>query len=244
MKDSPIQIGSIDLQDFEVPPSIRFGGRHRLAVHMLSNGKRVVERLGPEDGDIVFAGTFSGPNAESRVRLFDTLRVSGEMVWLTWASFRRRVVVKSFAASYHSPWWIPYHVVCTVVHQSGAASPLTSALGALISADFSSALAAAAGSGIDLAFLPKSLSGQNALVTGTAEQMQLLVAVGASLDALDHEIAKKSAGLTSPPAPNNRRDTNNEEFATTVDQAGYLASAVAIRSYIGRIGRYLNRVGN
>lgn len=244
MKDSPIQIGSIDLQDFEVPSSIRFGGRHRLAVHILSNGKRAVERLGPEDGEIVFSGTFSGPNAESRVKLFDNLRLSGEMVWLTWASFRRRVVVKSFAANYHSPWWIPYHIVCTVVHQSGVASAITSALEAQISADFGNALSAAAGSGLEFTALQKSLSGQNALVTGTSDQMQLLAAVGGYLDALDLEIAAQSAKLINSPASHAHRDTNIEAFATIVERAGSLAFAVATRSYIGRIGTHLNRVGN
>jgi hypothetical protein len=75
-----MRLGSIDLQDFEVPQSVRFGGRHRLNVHVLAGGRRIVERLGPDDTEIQFRGTFSGPAAESRARAFDNVRLSGEIV--------------------------------------------------------------------------------------------------------------------------------------------------------------------
>src|ERR1700722_8425959 len=112
-----MRLGSIDLQDFEVPQSVRFGGRHRLNVHVLAGGRRIVERLGPDDTEIQFRGTFSGPAAESRARAFDNVRLSGEIVWLTWDSFRRQVIIKSFIADYHSPWWISYQISCVVAHQ-------------------------------------------------------------------------------------------------------------------------------
>src|SRR6476620_7719754 len=117
MQTSPIQIGDIDLQDFEVPPSIRFGGSHRVVIHRLSGGGRVLERLGPDDGDIYFSGTFSGLYAEARMRAMDSLRLTGEVVWLTWDAFRYQVVVRTFTANFHSPWWMSYHVSCVVVQQ-------------------------------------------------------------------------------------------------------------------------------
>lgn len=240
MQDSPIQIGTIHLQDFEIPASVRFGGRHRLAVHILSGGKRVVERLGPEDGEIVFQGTFSGPNAEARVRLFDNLRLSGEIVWLTWESFRRRVVVKSFIADYHSPWWIPYHVSCTVVHQAGILTAQTSVLGTLLSADLAAALSSDGGSTIQLTSLQSSLSRPNAVTIGTSDQSQALAAIGVALNGIDRQIAQQSTWLTNPAGAS----SNVEEMTNTVDCAGSLASAVNIRSYIGRIGTNLTGMGN
>lgn len=69
-----MQIGPIDLYDFEVPPSISFGGCHRLAVHKLASGERLIEPLGPDDDDIQFQGVFSGPDAELRARALDVLR--------------------------------------------------------------------------------------------------------------------------------------------------------------------------
>jgi len=100
LQKSPIQLGSINLQDFEIPQTLRFGGRHRLTVHSLANGRRIVERLGPDDDEIRFQGSFSGPTAEGRARAVDNLRLSGEIVWLTWESFRRLTIVKSFTADY------------------------------------------------------------------------------------------------------------------------------------------------
>jgi hypothetical protein len=117
VQNSPIRIGPIDLQEFEVPQSLRFGGRHRLVIHTLAGGQRIVERLGPDDSEIQFRGTFSGPFAEARARTFDNLRVSGGIVWLTWESFRRRIIINSFIAYYQTRWWIPYQISCVVVDQ-------------------------------------------------------------------------------------------------------------------------------
>ena len=244
MRNSPIQIGPINLENFEIPPSVRFGGRHRLAVHILSSGERVVERLGPEDGEIVFKGTFSGPNAEARVQLFDNLRLSGEVVWLTWESFRRRVVVKSFVADYHSPGWIPYHVSCTVVHQAGVAAAVTSVLATLISADLDSAFSAAAGSAIQLTSLRTSLSSTNALTTGTSDHAQALAAIGVTLNAIDTQIAQDPAKFIGPTGPNRSAKFHAEAMAAAVIYAGSLASTVNTRSYIGRIGTNLTSLGN
>jgi hypothetical protein len=197
LQDSPIQIGPISLQDFEIPSSVRFGGRYRLAVHNLSGGRRIVERLGPDDGEIAFHGTFSGAHAESRVRAFDNLRLSGDIVWLTWESFRRRVVVKSFVADYHSPWWIPYEVSCVVVHQTGVTPAQTATLSALISADLSTALSAVTGSTISLASLQDILSNPNAFTIGTSNRAQAVTAVGAMLDNLSRVQERTPTPATS-----------------------------------------------
>jgi hypothetical protein len=244
LQESPIQIGPISLQGFEVPQSIRFGGRQRLAVHSLAGGRRVVERLGPDDGEVAFQGTFSGRQAEARVRAFDALRLSGEIVWLTWESFRRRVVVKSFVAEYHSPWWIPYRVSCVVAHQSGVTTALEPTLFALISADLGNALAAVAGSTISLTPLRSALFGTNAMTAGTSNHAQAVAAVGATLDAVNTRIALQSASVIAPIEPNSPPDSVCRQLVSTVGCAGSLAAAVNARSYVGRIGTSLNRSGS
>lgn len=113
-----ISIGSIELRDFEVPSAVRFGGTHRTAVHRLGDGRRVVDRLGPDDTDISFSGTISGPDASARARALDRLRVTGEPITLTWGSFQFDVVVRQFAADFHSGQWISYQVSCAVLSQS------------------------------------------------------------------------------------------------------------------------------
>lgn len=243
LQDSPIQIGPISLQGFEVPPSVRFGGRHRLAVHKLSGGRRIIERLGPDDDEIAFQGTFSGSNAEARVRAFDNLRLSGEIVWLTWESFRRQIVVKDFVAEYHSPWWIPYRVRCTVVHQAGVSIKQTSKISSLISADLTNALSAASGAGVSLSSLQTALSGANAGTAGTLGQAQAATTVETTLDAVDAQITLQSALLVAPAEANTEPGSFAPTLVACVNGAGQLAAAVNVRSYIGRIGSYLTGPG-
>jgi hypothetical protein len=239
LRESPIQIGSISLQGFEIPQSVRFGGRHRLAVHNLSGGRRVLERLGPDDGEIAFQGIFSGRNAEARVRAFDDLRLSGEIVWLTWETFKRRVVVKSFVAEYHSPWWIPYKVSCVVAYQAGVASG-NSTVTALISSDLGNALAAIAGSAVALTLVQRALSSTNAMTTGTTNNVQAVAAVGTTLDVINGQIGQQSAVVTAPFEPNVGSASLCQSLTSMVSSAGLLAAAVNARSYVGRIGRTLN----
>jgi hypothetical protein len=202
-----------------------------------------VERLGPDDGEVAFQGTFSGANAETRVRAFDNLRLSGEMVWLTWESFRRRVVVKSLVADYHSPWWIPYKVSCIVVHQTGVAGAQISTLSALVSADLGSALSAVTSSAISLTSLQTALSGANALTRGTSDQAQAVAAVGATLAAINSQITLQSARLIAPVGANADSGSFSQTLADTVSSAGLLAVAVNAGSYVGRIGTNLNGSG-
>jgi hypothetical protein len=202
-----------------------------------------VERLGPDDGEVAFQGTFSGANAEARVRAFDNLRLSGEIVWLTWESFRRRIVVKSFVADYHSPWWIPYKVSCVVVHQTGATYAQTSTLSALVSADLGSALSAVAGSVVSLTALQTALSATNALTLGTSDQIQAVTAIGATLVAINAQIALQSALVTTPIGADTVPGNISPTFTATVNNAGSLAAAVNAGSYVGRIETNLNSSG-
>jgi hypothetical protein len=215
-----------------------------MAVHNLSGGRRIVERLGPDDGEVAFQGTFSGANAEARVRAFDNLRLSGEIVWLNWESFRRRVVVKSFVADYHSPWWIPYKVSCVVVHQTGVTASQTSTLSAMVSADLGSASAAVAGSGISLTSLQAALSGTNSLTTGTSGQVVAVAAIAGTLDVINSQITLQSAKLAAPVEANAGPSRFSQTLAATVGSAGSLAAAVNAASYVGRIGTNLNASGN
>ena len=236
MQNSPIQLGAIDLQEFEIPQSVHFGGRHRLAVYALAGGRRIVERLGPDDDDIQFQGTFSGPTAGTRARAFDNLRLSGAIVWLTWESFRRQVIVKSFTADYHSPWWISYRISCVAVHQTTIASSAETGVAAIISADFASAMAIAVGSGISLTSLQGALSNTNSLTAGTGDQAQAVAEVGSVLQGIDSQIDRQSTALSASIPPDMGPADVAQSYVSKVNSAGALASVVDLRGYVGRIG--------
>jgi hypothetical protein len=244
LQDSPIQIGPISLQDFEIPQSVRFGGRQRVKVHTLAGGRRVVERLGPDDDAIRFRGTFTGSEAEDRARTFDNLRLSGEIISLTWKSFRRQVIVKSFAADFHSPWWIPYQASCIVVDQTDLASATLSVIEALLSSDLARASLGAVGAGIPLTSLQTALATSNGRNAITSNQTQAIAAVGTTLDVIDGFIAVQSAMLLTPIRSSEDLGCWSRAYADKVTRAGSLAFAVNTRSYVGRIAMNLNGPGD
>jgi hypothetical protein len=236
VQNSPIRLGSIDLHDFEIPQSLRFGGRHRLAVHALAGGKRIIERLGPDDGEILFRGTFSGPTAESRARAFDNLRLSGEIVWLTWQTFRRQVIVRTFTADYHSSWWITYQIGCIVADQTGADSSEGPSAAAVISADLTAALSGSIGSGISLSFLQAALSNTNSLIAGTAAQALAAAQVSSAMQGVNSQMNRLSAAMIDPLPPGAGTVDMSQSYLSKVNCAGALAAVANIRGYVGRIG--------
>jgi hypothetical protein len=240
---SPIQIGTLNLRDFEIPESIRFGGRHRVIVHSLTGGRRTIERLGPDDSEIQFKGIFSGLDAENRARSLNDLRLSGDAVWLTWQSFRRQVIIKSFIADYHNPRWIPYRVSCLVVDQERNAASLVSIVMALLSSDLRNALSAAADPSIDLTNLQGALSRPNVLIASSDDQARAIGVVASTINAVNSVIDQQSTIFATSIRTSEAPSTRPQLFASRVGSAGSLAAAVNVRSYVGRIGVNLGTAG-
>lgn len=115
MPQAVLSLGPISFQEFEIPPSITFGGRQRIATHYLSSGARQIDTLGPDDAAISFAGILSGSNAAIRAREIDTLRSLGTPLLLAWSNFQYSVIISEFQAEYRNRRWIPYRLACTVV---------------------------------------------------------------------------------------------------------------------------------
>jgi hypothetical protein len=203
-----------------------------------------VERLGPDDSEISFQGTFSGPDAETRARAFDSLRLSGDIVWLTWQSFRRRVIVKSFNAEYHSSSWIPYRVSCVVVHQDGVPAAGPSITASLVLADLGNAVLSSSGLPISFNSLQSALSDPNAFTDGTSGKANAVGAVQVGLSTINAQITQQSALLVGASALHSDPSRYSSTFGGTVNSAGLLAAAVSTRSYIGRIGVNLDGSGS
>ena len=201
----------------------------------MTDGQRIVERLGPDDDEIHFSGIFSGPNAEARVRLFDNLRVTGDVVSLTWQSFSRRVILRRLSISYHSPWWVPYQISCTVVNQARHVASRALLIAARLSSDLNWALAGASGSATSLGLLQAAISGSHALVAGTSDRLSALAVADATLEQLNHQVYDQSMTLGSPFESFLSPSAAGALYAARVDCAGQLASSVAVRSYVGRI---------
>jgi hypothetical protein len=125
-------LGPIVFRQFEIPLSINFGGRQRLAIHRLANGGRVVDALGPDEADVKFSGIFTGTDAALRAIELDGLRASGVVLPLTWSIFAYGVVIKAFSADFRNDNWIPYSIRCVVC--DSLQSVLTNAAVSLVTA--------------------------------------------------------------------------------------------------------------
>lgn len=240
MLPAPISIGPISLQSFEVPASVRFGGRQRLVVHRLARGQRLVECLGPDDDDISFQGFFIGPDAATRALQLDAVRTAGAVVSLTWESFQRHVVIKRFVADYRSPSLIPYSVLCTVVGND--TTSLSPSAAQLIQTDLIMLLTASASTGIDLRGLQSALSTTNILVTGTSDNLAASAAATAVTSAATIAISSLDATIAVSAPSSDALEQFSDTFGTTVSSAGTLAASVVTQSYAGRIAATLGGV--
>lgn len=136
MSDSFLSLGPISFKRLEVPEQITFGGRQRLVTHRLADSSRIVDSLGPDEADIRFGGIISGTHAATRAQQLDMLRAMGVTLTLRWDSFLYLVIIKSFAANYHSTNWIPYSVTCSVVSDQNNPAPIGEpSLGACVTSD-------------------------------------------------------------------------------------------------------------
>ena len=111
--------GPIDLQDFEIPQSVRFGGRYGSASMIWPAAEELWNDWVPRTAK-------SRSKARSRARRrsrgpgHSTIYACQANRLADLGSFRRQVMIRSFIADYRSPWWIPYQISCVVFHQSGS----------------------------------------------------------------------------------------------------------------------------
>ena len=115
-----VTLGPVTLSGFEVPERIPVGGKQRLSVHELPGGSRVIDVLGASDEDMTWSGVMSGPYAEERVRLLDSLRRGGRSWPLVWSGWRFTVIVKRFRAAVTAPFLAPYQISCSVLAEGDA----------------------------------------------------------------------------------------------------------------------------
>ena len=216
-----LTLGPVAFAGFELPSSVTFGGRQRLAIHRLPGGVRVIDALGPEPADISFSGIFSGPDAADRARLLDTLRVTGLALPLTWDAFLYNVILEHFEADYRSPWWIPYRLSCTVL-QDEATAVVSAAmdLSSTISADLLAAGPYGAPPAIALSAVATASGGTPAYAAAQA-------AVASSIGTIAGQIASTEPALEVG------------GIAGAVAAAGLLAKLSSAQGYMRRAGRNL-----
>jgi hypothetical protein len=236
MTDTALLLGPIAFQEFEVPSGINFGGRHRLALHRLPGGIRIIDALGRDDAQIRFSGIFSGSDATLRARSLDELRASGITLPLTWDVFFYTVTISEFFAEYRNNWWIPYQITCTVLRDEASAIAQTVvSLATAALSDIASAAADALNAGVDLSPLQATLGAPGATVRGTgsystaqASLSTMQSSMGASIDSADAALAGVDFANASSP------EVSAGRLLEATDIAGQLGSLTSVRTYVAR----------
>jgi hypothetical protein len=211
-------LGGFEFSGFEVPGEVSFGGAQKLAVHKLIGGMRVIDVMGRDDSDVIWSGIFSGSDAGDRARMLDAMRVAGEPLSLTWDEFCYTVYIEKLDLNFCNPWWIPYHISCTVVaDQAQSISSYLPDLADAIAGDLTSASAY-----YDVSDALAATSVSDALTPGDPDFTSASVVLANTAQGIDAGIQTAQAGLSST------------SVASLVSASGSLAQLCAARGYVER----------
>jgi len=117
-----VVLGDFAFSGFEVPEYIAIGGAQATTVHKLPGGERVVDLMGPDEGDLDWSGTLIDNDPESRAQVLDQMRIDGDPLPLTWGPFFYTVVIKSFKAESRYS-MLKYSISCLVLVNEAALPP-------------------------------------------------------------------------------------------------------------------------
>lgn len=178
MPSTIFSLGPIIFAKFEIPQKLNFGGRQDISIHNFSDGRRIVDVIGPDDADIEFSGIFSGAEANQRALIIDSIRKSGRATSISWDIYYFPIVIREFSAIYENKFWIPYRIRCTVL---SSATPQNIASIKSIHSIISNAVQQAAllGSidGVDWVTFEQTLAQPNVSTAGTSEYSKAMSSV-------------------------------------------------------------------
>lgn len=124
MPTDQLVLGGIVFDDFSTPSHMGAGGKQAMVVHKLPGGARVIDTLGPDEDNIAWVGEFFGNDSNANVKALDAMRISGQILSLTFAGQFRSVIIDTFTYRWRRfPNWAEYAISC-VVYQNPSAGIL------------------------------------------------------------------------------------------------------------------------
>ncbi len=247
-------LGGVALQGHDSPNSMPFGTEQKVAVHDLPGGARVFDLTGAYPTPVAFSGVLQGSGAVVKARALEALAAGSRAVPLTWADFRRPVVVQSVECDYtRSGAEVPYRVSVLPLPAPAAARKV----GALeaIGGDIAKALGVSDPEGALVSAQGALRTAQAAVPLVGAISPKLAAQVGGYLQAGStvasgaRQIAEGNlggfvlAGSASVPAwgsgavglvPGLAGSSIVSRLTTAASAAGGLAAAVTAEGYLGR----------
>lgn len=129
MTDTTITLGGFQFRDMEIPEKINFGGEHKLVVHELVGGERIIDAMGRNDTNIEWTGLIQGSDAIDRALQLENFRTSGQTITLSWFNLSYEVVVEKFIAHTEKYYQVTYEIGCKTVTSGNDQFGLASLLG-------------------------------------------------------------------------------------------------------------------
>jgi hypothetical protein len=115
MVDFVLTLNGIGFEDFEVPESIKAGGKQALATRKYAGGVRTIDTMGPDDAPLRWSGWFEGPDAVQRCQQLDIMRRQGAPVICQWAAYSYQVIVSNFEWDFRRFYHIGYSIELEVI---------------------------------------------------------------------------------------------------------------------------------
>ena len=235
MSKTLLALGPVVFRDFELPPSVSFGGKQQLVVHRLADGRKVIDSLGRDDSDISFSGVFAGSDATIRARALDELRVNGVPVPLTWDVFFYSVLVREFAAVYRNDTWIPYTLTCAVLRdEASSLIQATASVAEGMLADIAAAAEGGAGFGLDFNAASTAISRPGATTYGTLGFQAAQGGLASANAAIDVRIADSERQLEGLKLSDGSPEVALSNLSSAASTAQQLAWASRAKAYVGR----------
>jgi len=246
MSEVVLELGPVAFSSFEIPAGINFGGRQLMAVHQLTDGRRVIDSIGAAESELSFSGAFSGPTATLRARLLNSLRAAGAKLSLSWDVFCYTVVVSRFEAEYENAAWIPYRLSCAVLGDDAAPvlAPAPS-LGTSVLSDLTVAATQCGDMEVDFTGVQAALTVPGATTLGSAAYTAAQVAIIATQSAIASQLALAETTVTAVLLSDETSPGSlaSDLLSATV-AAEQLASLVYGNSYVGRVARNLQNASS
>jgi hypothetical protein len=122
-QDVFLTIGDVTFADFEIPQEINSGTDQLLAIHKQIGGQRFIDAMGVDPRPITWSGRFRGADATTRANLLDQMVQQGLPVELTWYSYSRTVLVKSFDMKFMQFYEVPYTITVEILSNNDVSAP-------------------------------------------------------------------------------------------------------------------------
>ncbi len=142
MPTDTLILGPYVFTDFAPPEKMPGGGKHKMHVHKLPGGSRVIDMLGPDDNDVSWHGVIWAQDAYEQALRLDGMRAAGLPMPLMWGGQFLLVVIAEFRFEVRKmPQCVNYHITCVVATNPmhGIIGAVAAGVGALIGSDLAAA---------------------------------------------------------------------------------------------------------